>query len=192
MAENESFLNVENLLTWIGVFSLVISALRIIIYWFDKSSYANVKIRFFETALAFNKEKANYPIIEELYYNDNSSVFLVGAIDYPITKIKIYDLQVRDKILKTNIKPVDRFINENYFLKAQLKKELPRDLLPGEYLMIQCNAPEGIPPRKISFRVNGKIVEYDFQFNGIYGNRNIDYIKEKHDFTTLLYHWFKM
>lgn len=182
----------ENVLTWIGIISLIISIIKVVIFIFDQNSYSNVKIRFFENQDEFEKVENEYPIIDELQYGDNSSIFLIGAIDYPITKIKIFDLQVKDKNLTTHISIFDTIISRNFLLKEKLEKKLPRDILPGEYLMIRCNAPEGIPPRKIRFRVNGKIIEYDFHYNGIYGNRDMDYIKEKHDLWTLIYHWFRI
>lgn len=189
--ETDFFSIAENMLTCIGMISLIIAIIKIIIFLTDHSSYVNVKIRYFEDQNEFIKNKNDYPIIDEVEYDENGSIFLIGAVDQSITNIKIYDLRIRNKFSNTRIQFLE-LLYSRFMLKKKLEKTMPLNLIPGEYLLIKCIVPEGIPPRLIRFRVNGKIVEYDFHYNGIYGNRDMDYIREKHDLFTLLYHWFRI
>ena len=77
--------------------------------------------------------------------------------------IKIYEFKGWSKLTK----------RLNYRKTQTLRETITSD----EYLLVQCYSAETIPAHRITCRVDGNLVEFNFEFNGIYGVPDKNYKK---------------
>jgi len=175
------FNTIENILTVFGALTVIKIGIYFFLYLKEKNNYEEIDLVYFYGSNSKMFEK-DYPIKDYFSLstsNDKKDMFLFGAKKYLLKDIKIYEV--------TDYQ-VDMFHKKGKLKLKKIKEII--DILPGEYLQIDCIVSEGIPSHVIKFRIDGKAVEYPLVYNGLYGNRSTSYIQTKHDIYSFLYTYF--
>ncbi|WP_208560618.1 hypothetical protein [Marinilactibacillus kalidii] len=200
------FQSLENILVIIGLISIFISIAKIIVFIYDKSQYSNIEVVEIQRSDIEVESYYDHPVKDYYKCSNDNYIVLLGAVDAPFLKFKMYNLEYKEPLA---IRIYEKVIPEKYrgepskvvsilsriskvrFKKTRIKKKF-QDILPGEYFAVQVYPSETMPFIRARFRVKGKIIEYDFTGDYLHGNLQVKYLKEKRDLMSFLYHYFKI
>lgn len=131
---------------------------------------------FFGTPRSEIEEK--YAIRENVELNKGANeFFLIGFPGKVMRNIKIYELKGFNKWIKR--------------IRYKKVKKLSTTIKSDEYLLVRTHSAETIPANKITARIDGNLVTFHFENNGMYGIHDKEYIEVKHDMYSFLHSYFK-
>ena len=167
----------DNALTIIGAWAVFKTVIFLFFYFKEKDHYIEcIYKRFFDTTVQDIEKE--YPVRKILILNEEANeFFVIGFPGNAQRNIKIYEWKSWNKLTK----------RLNYRKTQTLRETITSD----EYLLVQCYSAETIPAHRITCRVDGYLVEFNFEFNGIYGFPDKNHKEVKHDLYSLLHSYFR-
>ncbi|MFL2106526.1 hypothetical protein [Desemzia sp. FAM 23988] len=164
-------------LTIFGGWALIKTIIFLFFYFTEKDQYVECIYRHYAN-ISVDEIQSDYPIRKIIILDESATeFFVIGFPGKVMRNIKIYEWRSMGYI-------TNRLI---YKKKENLIEQIHSD----EYLLVQCNSAETIPGNKITCRVNGDLVKFHFEFNGIYGVPSKNYKKVKHDLYSFLHLYFR-